>query len=93
VNINVPSWAQAHFWEEPPAGAEEFWAFRFAPPCRPGDALVFRFDGVVVAQAVCDRVEPPGESRCDHSGGWEFRYKVFWRPETFVDLRANKVRS
>lgn len=85
VNINVPEWARAHFWAEPPEGAEEFWSFRFPPPCKPGDPLVFRFDGRVVARAIVDRIEPPGLSECESSGRFWRGWKVFWRPETFVE--------
>jgi hypothetical protein len=88
VNINVPAWARSHFWEEPPPDSEEFWSFRFPPPCREGDTLTFRFDGVVVATAVVSRVEAPGRSRCDGTGRFLQGHKVFWRPDSFRDLRG-----
>jgi len=88
VNINVPVFARSHFWEEPPPDSQEFWSFRFPPPCKAGDPLIFRFDGIAVAKAVCDRIEAPGQSSCDGTGRFENGHKVFWRPETFVDLRA-----
>ena len=85
MNINVPVWAEAEFWDEPPPGAHEFWGFRFPPPCKVGDPLVFRMRGVVVARAVCCGIEPPGKTSCDHSGRFSTTYNVFWRPESFVE--------
>jgi len=88
LNINVPEFARAHFWEKPPPGSAEFWGFRWPPPCKPGDRLVFRFDGVPVAEAVVHCVVAPGESRCERTGKFNTTHNVFWRPETFVDLRG-----
>lgn len=79
-----------HFWEEPPPGSEEFWSFRFPPPCKPGDNLYFRMHACVVAVAVCDRIEKPGQSACDSTGRFARGWKVFWKPETFVDFRENQ---
>lgn len=90
MNINVPESARDHFWEEPFEGSWEFWAFRFKPPCKPDDELMFRFDGKPVARAVCWFIEPPGESSCDTTGKYEHRWKVFWWPHTFEDLRKGK---
>ena len=86
MNINVPKWARAHFWDEPPEGDTEFWAFRFKPPCQPGDELVFRFDGVSVARAVCSVIQPPSVSACDSTGRFGDRWKVFWTPASFEDV-------
>lgn len=91
MNINVPEHACDHFWEEPPEGSWEFWAFRFPPPCKVGDKLVFRFDGIPVAEAVCAKIEQPGESKCDATGRFERGYKVFWTPESFVELRGDRL--
>ena len=44
MKITVPVWAREHFWEEPPNGSREFWAFRFKPRCQVGDEINFRFD-------------------------------------------------
>lgn len=90
MNINVPQWAEDHFWDEPPEGACEFWAFRFPPPCKVGDPLVFKMRGVVVARAVCYEIELPGVSRCSHTGAFGPTYKVFWKPETFVEIPAGR---
>lgn len=87
MKIRVPAWAEDHFWDEPPEGSEEFWAFRFRPAVRVGDRLQFAIDGQVVADATVSRIEPPGESACDRTGGWVQRWKVFWSPESFRDLR------
>jgi hypothetical protein len=86
MNINVPAQARSHFWDEPPPGSWEFWSFRFPPPCKVGDRLVFKFDGVPVAEAVCAKIEPPGQSSCDATGRFASGYKVFWNPESFREL-------
>lgn len=88
MNINVPEWARGEFWEEPPAGSWEFWSFRFPPPCAVGDPLVFRFDGEPVARAVVAKIERPGESACEATGRFRSGFKVFWTPESFMDLRT-----
>lgn len=93
MNINVPDFAMDHFWEEPPAGSWEFWSFRFPPPCKVGDVLNFRMHGMIVASAVCARIEKPGESKCEGTGRFERGWKVFWTPESFVDLRPAKART
>lgn len=90
MNINVPASARDHFWEEPPPGSIEFWSFRFKPPCRVGERLAFRFDGRVVARAVVSRIESPGESKCDRTGRFGSGWKVFWAPDSFVDLRRSE---
>lgn len=87
MNINVPAWARGEFWDEPPEGAWEFWSFRFPPPCKVGDPITFRFDGVTVATAVVAAIEKPGQSRCEHSGRFGSGWKVFWNPADFKDLR------
>ncbi len=87
MNINVSVAARDHFWVEPSEGSVEFWSFRFPPPCKPGDSLYFRFDGQIVAEAVCHRIEAPGQSKCDSTGKFERGYKVFWLPESFIDRR------
>jgi len=87
MNINVPEWAREHFWEEPPAGSIEFWAFRWKPPCAVGDPLTFRFDKRIVATAVVSAIERPGQSKCEATGRFGGGWKVFWAPETFRDLR------
>lgn len=87
MNINIPESAIAHFWEEPPAGSWEFWSFRFPPPCKVGDPLLFRFHGTAIARAIVAKIEKPGESQCDGTGRFRSGWKVFWTPESFVDLR------
>lgn len=91
MNINVPEFARDHFWEEPPDGSWEFWSFRFPPPCKVGDKLIFKFDGIPMAEAVCARIEKPGESQCDATGRFERGYKVFWTPESFKELRGDRL--
>lgn len=85
--INVPDWAKSHFWEEPPVGSREFWAFRFLPKAQVGDPITFRMDGKVVAGAVVSEIQKPGVTECDSTGRFKRSWKVFWEPETFVDLR------
>lgn len=87
MRINVPPAAQAHFWEEPPPGSVEFWAFRFPPRCSEGERLSFRFDGQEVASAVVSRIERPGQSACAGTGRYGNLWKVFWDPRSFVDRR------
>lgn len=87
MNINVPASARSHFWEDPPLGSREFWSFRFKPPCAVGDNLTFRFDGTAVASAVVSEIQPPGQSECEATGKFRSGWKVFWTPESFLDLR------
>lgn len=87
MNINVSQFALSHFWEEPPPDAMEFWAFRFKPPVNVGDPLIFKFNNKPIAKAVCAFIEPPGRSKCEHSGNYSNRWKVFWTQDSFVDLR------
>lgn len=87
MNINVPQFARDHFWEEPPPDSMEFWSFRFPPPCKAGDRLVFRFDGKPVAEAIVHHVEGPGKSRCDSTGKFGNGHKVFWTQDSFRDIR------
>lgn len=87
MNINVPDFAIGHFWDEPPEGSWEFWSFRFPPPCKVGDPLVFKHHGTIIAKAVCAAIEKPGESACEGTGRFKQGYKVFWSPEDFVDMR------
>ena len=91
MNINVPPQARDHFWEEPPPGSHEFWSFRFPPPCKVGERLVFRFDGVVVAEAVCCRIEAPGQSECEGTGRFRRGHKVYWHQSSFVDRRPGAL--
>lgn len=90
MNINIPANAYGHFWEEPPPGSWEFWSFRFKPPCKEGEELIFRFDKHPVAKAIVARIEKPGQSACEGTGRFRSGWKVFWDPGTFVDLRKTK---
>jgi len=85
--INVPAGAVAHFWEEPPAGHEEFWAFGKRPDAEPGQGIEFLIRGELVAEAVVGRVEEPGRTKCEGTGKFGNQWKVFWPPESFRDLR------
>lgn len=88
MNVNVLPEARDHFWQEPEEGSTEFWAFRFKPPCEVGDELIFRFDKKPVARAIVDRIEKPGESACDTTGMFRNKWKVYWLPDSFEDLRC-----
>jgi hypothetical protein len=89
MNINVSESLRDHFWEDTPSEVtHEFWAFRFPPKCAVGDKLIFRFDGEPVAEAVVDFVEKPGESSCSTTGKFKNRYKVFWRTDSFKNLKG-----
>lgn len=87
MKINIPKWAQEEFWDEPPADAMEFWAFRFMPKCKIGDLIEFFFDGKKVAEATVAVIEAPDLSHCDSTGRFRHRWKVFWQQESFKDLR------
>lgn len=93
MNINVQPEARDHFWEQEPVGTtHEFWSFRFKPPCKQGDDLFFRFNGIAVAKAICDYIEPPGQSVCSTTGKFLRGWKVFWKCETFKDLRYGEEK-
>jgi len=88
MNINVPESVVDHFWEDEPEGTtHEFWAFRFPVRAKSGDIIHFHIDKKEVAQAVIDYIEPPGESSCSTTGKFKNRWKVFWKCETFKDVR------
>lgn len=88
MKVHVPKSEQEHFWKEPPAGTMEFWAFRFMPKCSIGELIMFFFDDTkVVAEAIVAKIEAPGLSHCDSTGRFQHRWKVFWRQDTFKDLR------
>ena len=87
MRINIPNWAIEHFWEEPPQGHMEFWAFRFPPKCKIGDTIEFLINHKVVAKAIVHIIEKPGQSFCESTGKFKNRWKVYWLPETFIDLR------
>ena len=89
MNITVPDWAMEHFWEEPPEGSWEFWSFRFPPPCKIGDDLIFRHNKIPIARAMVAMIERPGQSSCERTGKFKAGWKVYWLPESFKDLRQN----
>lgn len=91
MKINVPGWAIEHFWEEPPPGYSEFWGFRFEPKCQHGDEIQFCHQGKLIAKATVDVVEEPGESADESTGRFRNSWKVYWTPESFVDLRPSPL--
>ena len=81
MNINVSPSSRSHFWTDRAFGASDpgstdWWPFSFMPPCRAGDTIVFRFDGVPVARAVVLRCE-----------GARAIWGVVWKRSTFEDIR------
>lgn len=89
MKIQVPEWARDHFWEEPPFGYSEFWAFRWPPKCKVGDTIEFFFDKVKVAEATVLLIEKPGSSACESTGRFRNRWKVYWDNESFKDVRLS----
>lgn len=91
MNITVSDAVlEEHFWEEPPPGNWEFWAFRFKPRCQVGDEIIFRHNYKPIAKAIIAKIEPPGISDCEITGEFKNRWKVFWNPASFEDLREKK---
>jgi hypothetical protein len=84
--IEVPKASREHFWEEPPEGNHEFWAFRHPVICLPGEKIVFTFDSVPVAEALVLRTEGPGTTECQQTGKYKNHHKVFWDPKQFRSL-------
>lgn len=91
MRITVPVDALEHFWEEPPPGSMEFWAFRWKPKALAGDPIYFVLGTRVIATAVVHSIAPPGALACDRTGKFKRLWKVFWTPESFKDLRETKT--
>lgn len=73
-----------------PAHAERLWSLgRFPKPVKAGNRLHFRWEGKIVARAICSRVSKPGEfDAVMHDGTRVLRgHKVHWKMGTFEDLR------
>ena len=91
MKINVPEIAIEHFWEEPPEDSWEFWAFIWPVKAKVGDTIFFYFNKQFIAKAIIAKIEKPGESECERSGKYRNRWKVYWSPESFEDMRNNKI--
>lgn len=87
MKINVPEIAIDHFWEEPPEDSWEFWAFLWPVKAKVGDTIFFYCNKQLIAKAVIAKIETPGKSECEKSEKYRNRWKVFWDPESFEDLR------
>jgi hypothetical protein len=87
MKINVPEEAISHFWEEPPEGNCEFWAFRWPVKAKVGDSIYFYFKKSLIASSVIAKIEKPGESECELTGRFKNLWKVYWKPESFKDER------
>lgn len=85
MNVNIPETAIEHFWEENNA-SEEFWSFRFKPPCEVGYDLIFRYNRKPIATAKVLRIEKPGQSKCLNTGKFGNGWKVIWDTKTFKKL-------
>ena len=81
--IQVPQASRAHFWDEPPEGHLEFWAFKDRPRCFINQKIIFSFGKQPVAEASVLRVEDPGLSKCTQTGKFKRHWKVMWHPSTF----------
>lgn len=81
--INVPDFAMNHFWEEPPDGSMEFWAFRFPVKAKIGDTIYFKHQKRTIATAIICSIEEPGTIACEQTGKYLNRWKVFWSNESF----------
>lgn len=88
--IEVPKGARKHFWEEPPAHNNEFWAYKTRPIVLKGERIIFTMDKKPVAETVCAFVQKPGESKCDLTGKYEKHWKVYWKPS---DFKKYKIAS
>jgi 2'-5' RNA ligase/ribosomal protein S18 acetylase RimI-like enzyme len=91
--IEVPKGVRDHFWQEPPDGNLEFWAYRHAVNVLPGEKIVFTFDGAPVASVVCHHTEAPGQSKCENTGKYEKHHKVYWDPKKFKRLDGKTASS
>jgi hypothetical protein len=87
MKITVPPETEEHFWEEPPEGSWEFWAFVWPVKAKVGDTIYFYLNKKLIASATIALIEKPGESSCETTGKYKNRWKVFWKPESFKDER------
>lgn len=88
MKITVTDAVIDHFWEEPPEDSWEFWAFRWPVKAKVGDDILFYHNNKLIAKAVIAAIEQPGKSQCERTGKFNNRWKVFWRPESFIDMRG-----
>jgi len=93
MKITVPPQEFDHFWEDPPPGHDEFWAFRWPVRAKVGDQILFHMNKKPVAEAVISRIEKPGESECERTGRFKNMWKVFWKPESFKKIEAKKAAA
>ncbi|OGU54782.1 MAG: hypothetical protein A2V66_01610 [Ignavibacteria bacterium RBG_13_36_8] len=88
MKITVPPGVERdHFWDEPPEGSWEFWAFRWPVKAKVGDTIYFFCSRKLIAKAIIERIDLPGKSSCERTGKYKNSWKVFWKPESFVDMR------
>jgi len=90
MKITVDNSVLDHFWEEPPLGSWEFWAFRWPVKAKVGDPIFFYFNKQLIAKAVIALIEPPGKSECERTGKYNNRWKVFWTQESFEKVHTAK---
>lgn len=90
LHIEVPRASRGHFWDEPPAGNLEFWAFKDRPKAFVNEKIVFTFNRKPVAEATVLKIEAPGHTKCEQTGKYEKHHKIFWDPQGFKKLE-NKI--
>ena len=97
MNINIPGDSREWLFAEPadPNNGRLWSMGRYPPPVKAGDEILFRFDGDVVASAICHEVYKPGLfNTISHNGARDLRgYKCTWLNSTFVDLRRRFTAS
>ena len=91
--IEVPKASREHFWDEPPEGNLEFWAFKDRPRAFYNQKIIFKFDGQPVAEAKVLKIEDPGQSKCDSTGKYEKHWKVFWSPKEFKKYKTADTKN
>jgi hypothetical protein len=95
VKINIPANEQAWLFDVDP-NCECCWSMgRYPPPCDIGDDLLFRFDGRLVARAICRGILKRGERygrSHDVSRHLTGNKVVWWRSELedFRSVEATK---
>jgi hypothetical protein len=87
MRITVSDDLLDHFFKEPQEGDSEFWAFIWPVRAKVGDPIYFYNNKKLIASAVVNRVEKPGESSCLSTGQFKNKWKVHWLNSSFKDER------
>lgn len=94
MNLTVYPNAKAWLLASKPAQLECHWSVgRWAPSVAVGDDLLFRFDGRVIARAICHEIYEPGAKRIPmFDGSRQLRgFLVSWLQRTFEDLSGQDI--